>query len=82
MPDNKSPGKDGITKEFYDSFCDDLNISLLLSFNKAFTLGELSTSRKQAITKLIEKKTKINDLLKTGDQFTFSVLTQNSFQKF
>ena len=55
LPNNKSPGNDGITKEFYEAFWDDLKTPLLLSVNKAFKIGELSTSQKQAI-KLIEKK--------------------------
>ena len=49
MPTNKSPGNDGITKEFYEAFWDDLNVSLLLSVNKAFEVGELSTPQKQAV---------------------------------
>ena len=30
-PNNKSPGNDGITKEFYEAFWDDLKTALLLS---------------------------------------------------
>ena len=30
-PNNKSPGNDGITKEFYEAFWDDLKTPLLLS---------------------------------------------------
>ena len=82
MPNNKSPGNDGVTKEFYEAFQDDLKTPLPLSVNKAFKVGELSTSQKQAVIKLIEKKTKISDLLKIGDLFLFSTLTQNWFQKF
>ena len=55
MPNNKSTRNDGIIKEFYEAFWDDLKTPLLLSVNKAFKIGELSTSQKQAI-KLIEKK--------------------------
>ena len=58
LPNNKSPGNDGITKEFYEAFWDDLKTPLLLSVNKAFKVGELSTSPKQAVIKLIEKKDK------------------------
>ena len=57
MPKNKSLENDGITKKFYEAFWDDLKTPLLLSVNKAFKIGELSTSQKQAI-KLIEKKDK------------------------
>ena len=56
MPNNKSPGNDGITKEFYEAFWDDLKTPLLLSVNKAFKVEELSTSQKQAVIKLIQKR--------------------------
>ena len=56
MPKNKSPGNDGIAKEFYEAFWDDLKTPLLLIVDKAFKVGELSTSQKQAGFKLIEKK--------------------------
>ena len=78
MAKNKSPGNDGITKGFYEAFWDDLKTPLLLSVNKAFKVGELSTSKKQAAIKLIEKRTKINEFLKIGDLFLFSKLTQNT----
>ena len=56
MPQNKLPGNDGITKEFDEEFWDDVN--------EAFKVGELISSKKQAVLNLILKKTKINDLLK------------------
>ena len=64
MPKNKSPGNDGITKEFYEAFWDDLKTPLRLSVNIAFKLGELSTSQKQAVITLIEKKDKDKRLIK------------------
>ena len=57
MPYNKSPWNDGITKELYEAFWNNLETPLL-SVNKAFKAGELSTSQKQAVFKLIEKKDK------------------------
>ena len=56
MPNNKSPGNDGIKKEFYEAFWEELKTLLLLSVNKAFKVGELIISQKQAVIKLIEKK--------------------------
>ena len=47
MFNNKLSENDGLTKEFYEAFCNDLKAPLLLSVNKAFNIGELSTSRKQ-----------------------------------
>ena len=79
MPKNKSPGNDLITKEFYEEFWDDLKTPVLSSVNKAFKVGELSTSQKQEVINLIEKRTKINDVLKIGDLFLFSTFTHNYF---
>ena len=64
MPKNKSPGNHGITKEFYEAFWNDLKTPLLLSVHKAFKVGELSTSQKQAVIELIEKKDKDKRLIK------------------
>ena len=52
----KVPGNDGLTKEFYETFWDDIKRHLTLSFQQAFKKGELSTSQKQAVIKLIKKK--------------------------
>ena len=43
---------------------DDLKTPILLSVNKAFKVRELSTSQKQAVIKLIEKKNKDKRLIK------------------
>ena len=40
---------------------------LCASIQQSFIVGELSSSQKQAIIKLIEKKIEIKGLLKTGD---------------
>ena len=56
MKNDKSPGNDGITKELYKFFWDDIKNSLSDSIKKSFISGELSTSQKQAVIKLIEKK--------------------------
>ena len=64
MPDNKSPGNDGITKDFYESFWENLKTLLLLSVKNDFKVGGLNNSEKQAVITLTEKKTEKNDLLK------------------
>ena len=53
---NKSPGNDGLTKEFYKGFWGHVKVLLLLSFEITFLKNELSTSQKQAVIRLIEKK--------------------------
>ena len=72
IPNNKSPGNDGLTKEFSEGFWEDLKTSLISNFKSAFDKGELSISQKQAVIKIIEKKgIKIKDLFKIGDQYPY-----------
>ena len=56
MDNDKSSGNDSITKEFYIKFWDAVKEPLCASIQQSFIAGELSTSQKQAIIKLIEKK--------------------------
>ena len=53
MKNNKSPGKDGITKEFLEYFRGKLGTFPLSTLNHSFEKGELSASQKQAIITLI-----------------------------
>lgn len=55
---NKSPGNDGLTVEFYTAFWESLGEPLVDCLNYSFDHGELSNSQKQAIITLIEKKDK------------------------
>ena len=56
---NKSPGNaDGLTVEFYTAFWESLGELLVDSLNYSFDHGELSSSQKQAVITLIEKKDK------------------------
>ena len=64
MKNDKSPGNDGLTKEFHETFWEDLKSPLMASVNKAYLVGELSTSQKQAVIKLIEKKDRDKRLIK------------------
>ena len=56
MSNSKSPRNDSLTKEFYETFWEDLKKPLCASITKVFHRGELSHSQKQAVIKLIEKK--------------------------
>ena len=61
---NKSPGNDGLTAEFFILFWDDMGILLLESLSESFIKEELSTSQRQAIITLIDKKGKDRQYLK------------------
>ena len=52
---DKTPGDDGFTKEFYEAFFDLLGNVLLESFNSGFQNGQLSVSQKRGIISLIPK---------------------------
>ena len=60
----KSPGNNGITKEFLKYFWGTLGTFLVSTPNHSFEKGELSTSQKQAIITLIEKKDKDKRFIK------------------
>ena len=56
--DNKSPGNDGLTVEFYKTFWNSIGTLLVDSLNYSYECGELSNIQKQAAITLIEKKGK------------------------
>ena len=58
LKNNKSPGNDGLTAEFYKKFWPLLGTLLVDSLNTAFVHGKLSNSQRQGIIRLIEKKDK------------------------
>ena len=70
MKQNKSPGLDGLTVEFYEQFWNILGILVLNSLNKGYITGELSHTQKQSVFSLILKKATLN-VLKTGDPYHF-----------
>ena len=53
---NKTPGNDGLTIEFYRTFWPLLGDLLVKCLNYSYKHGELSASQKQAVIVLIEKK--------------------------
>ena len=56
MPNNKTPGNDGLSKEFYETFWDEIKDVFLTSVKEAKEIGCLSVSQTQAIMKLLENK--------------------------
>ena len=69
MQNDKSPGNNGLTKEFYETFWIELKEIFVDSVSEAKEKGILSTSQRQAIIKLIEKRIEIRDSFRTGDLF-------------
>ena len=55
MENNKSPGNDGLTKEFYVIFWTELTDIFMSSIKESKKLQKLGVSQRQAIIKLIEK---------------------------
>ena len=64
MKNNKSPGSDGLTTEFFKFFWGDLGYFLLQSINFGLQKGELSITQKQGIVTCIPKGDKPRQFLK------------------
>ena len=64
MQSNKSPGNDGLTKEFYKKIWTEMKQIFVDSVVEAKEKGILSKSRRQAIIKLIEKKDRDKTFIK------------------
>ena len=61
--ENKSPGNDGLTIEFYKFFWNSIKEVVVNSFNESFEKGELSISQKQEVITLLQKPGKDRLLL-------------------
>ena len=61
---NKSPGCDRLTTEFYRAFWNIISTYTVNSFNYAFNAGNLSISQRQGIISVIPKKKKDTQYLK------------------
>ncbi|KAL9983067.1 hypothetical protein ACROYT_G005195 [Oculina patagonica] len=61
---NKTPGNDGLSVEFYKVFWPEIGRNLVDSLNFSYRHGELSTTQKEAVITLIEKKNRDRRLIK------------------
>ena len=64
MKNGKSAGNDGLMKEFYVCFFEEINQFLIEALNESFNIGQLSTSQRQAVIILIEEKDKDKRMIK------------------
>ena len=69
MENNKPSGNDELFEVFYECFWDEIKQPFLASVHKAFLDKQLRSSQKQAGIKMLEKKAKIRDLLRTGGKY-------------
>ncbi len=56
MKNNKSPGVDGLPKEFYEKFWEELRGTMLEMFKESFSLGVLPPTLREGIVSLLFKK--------------------------
>ena len=64
MSPSKSPGNDGLTVKFLRKFWPQLSSLLMESLKESWEHGELSTSQKESVIRLIEKKGKSQSTIK------------------
>ena len=64
MQNDKSPGSDGYSSEFFKFFWKDLGNFLVQSINYAFSIGNLSTTQKEGVITCIPKGNKSKKYLK------------------
>ena len=65
MKNNKSPGSDGISTEFYKIFWNDIKLYYVNPLNYSFQNGDLTDLQKQSVITLLpktDKDTRIGDL--------------------
>jgi len=58
MKNNKSPGSDGLTADFYKIFWNDIKVYLVKSLNYSCDIKKLTELQKQSIITLLPKKDK------------------------
>lgn len=79
---NKSPGPDGLTTEFYQTFWAELADDLVELFNTNFSSGTMTTSQRESLLRLLFKKDRRNlltnwrpiSLLNTDYKILFTLL--------
>ena len=62
FPLNKVPGNDGLPIEFYKTFWSAIGEPLVKCFNESFEKGKMSSSQRQVVITLIEKRPRSRSL--------------------
>ena len=70
MKNNKSPGSDGFTTEFFKFFWSDIGKIVLRSINKGYQKGEMSITQKQGIIVCIPKEDRPKQFMKNWRPIT------------
>lgn len=70
MKNDKSPGADGFTAEFFKYFWPDLKYFVIRAINKSYEIGELSSINKLGIITCIPKQDKPKQFLKNWRPIT------------
>ena len=68
--ENKTPGTDGLSYEFYKEFWPEISDNFMESLESINATGEMSVSQRQSIIRLIPKKDKDTDYLKNWRPLT------------
>lgn len=71
MENDKSPGNDGLTKEFYEAFWDDISQPLFLSLLKAKDKKNYLLHNVKQLLSFLKRKEEIKDILKIGGLFRY-----------
>ena len=70
MKDNKSPGSDGYTAEFFNLFWIDIGKFVLRSINFGYGKGQMSVTQRQGVITCIPKDCKPKQFLKNWRPIT------------
>ena len=71
MQSDTSPGNDGLAKELYETFWNELTKIFVDSVSEPKEKGHLSTSQRQAIIKLIEKNERYKRFIQNWGPISF-----------
>ena len=81
ISNNKSPGNDGLTKEFYFTFWNDIKEVFLNALKESKEKKLLTISQRQAIIKLIEKPNKDKRLIQNWRPISLLNIDQKIISK-